>query len=236
MAVQDTTSVRSQLLCYIFNKYSSDTHDAIYSAVSEFYGSESVEDAKQLLWQSYSSHLGTYPQHKGKKAKDKNLRDVMSSLKIIDKKLSGALPVEFYALRLAHLPSFKMDNVALKIQRLENMLRDIPTRTEVQGIVVLNSRPAGSRPNSILSDKGIYIPIPSDTTIPATMISHAGHNQIDLNTLIGPCAEPEVGPSEAFTSRVLDKRRSDKMDSPLHTTCLVDLDCDITNWNNAIHP
>ena len=36
-----------------------------------FYGSESVEDAKQLLWQSYSSHLGTYPQHKGKKTKEK---------------------------------------------------------------------------------------------------------------------------------------------------------------------
>ena len=100
VAVQDTTCVRSELLCYIFNKYSSDTHDAIYSAVSEFYGSESVEDAKQLLWQSYSSHLGTYPQHKGKKAKEKNLRDIMSSLKIIDRKFSGALPVEFYALRL----------------------------------------------------------------------------------------------------------------------------------------
>ena len=171
-------------------KYSSDTHDAIYSAVSEFYGSESVEDAKQLLWQSSSSHLGTYPQHKGKKAKEKNLRDIMSSLKIIDRKFSGALPVEFYALRLENLP-FKVDNVALKIQQLEKMLRDIPTHTEVQSIVVLNSRPAGSRPNqaSILSDKGISTPFPSDTTITAPMLSHAD-NQSDLNTLICLCAEP----------------------------------------------
>ena len=184
VAVQDTTCVRSELLCYIFNKYSSDTHDAIYSAVSEFYGSESVEDAKQLLWQSYSSHLGTYPQHKGKKAKEKNLRDIMSSLKIIDRKFSGALPVEFYALRL------------------ENLF--------------------------ILGDKGISTPIASDTTITAPMLSHAGDNQCDLNTLIDPCAEPEVRPSEASTSSVLDKSRSDKMDSPLHTPGLIDLDCDIT--------
>ena len=46
VAVQDTTCVRSELLCYIFNQYSSDTHDEIYSAASEFYESESVEDAK----------------------------------------------------------------------------------------------------------------------------------------------------------------------------------------------
>ena len=230
LAVQDTTCVRSELLCYVFNKYSSDTHDAIYSAVSEFYGSESVEDAKQLLWQSYSSHLGTYPQHKGKKAKENNLRDIMSSLKIIDRKFSGALPIEFYALMLENLPSFKVDNVALKIQKLEKMLRDIPTRTEVQSIVVLNSRPAGSRPNhaSILSDKGISTPTPDDATITAPMPSHAGDNQSDLNTLIGLCAEPEVGPSEASTSSVLDESISDKLDSPLHTPCLIDLDCDIT--------
>ena len=240
VAVQDITCVRSELLCYIFNKYSSDTHDAIYSAVSEFYGSESVEDAKQLIWQSYSSHLGTYPQPKGKKAEEKNLRDIMSSLKIIDRKFSGALPVEFYALRLANLPSFKLDNVSLKIQQLEKILRDITTCTEVQSIVVLNSRPAGSRPNpaSILSDMGISTPIPSDmgmstpiprdTTIPTPMLSHAGDNQSDLNTLIDPCVEPEVGPSEASTSSVLHKSRSDKMDSPLHTPCLIDLDCDIT--------
>ena len=106
VAVQDTTCVRSELLCYIFNKYYSDTHDAIYSAVSEFYGSEYVEDAKQLLWQSYTSQLGTYPQHKGNKSKEKNLRDIMSSLKIIDRKFSGALPVKFYALRLENLPCF----------------------------------------------------------------------------------------------------------------------------------
>ena len=150
-------------------------------------------------------------------------------MKIIDRKFSGALPVEFYALRLANLPSFKVDNVALKIQRLEKMLRDIPTRTEVQSVVVLNSRPAGSRPNhaSICSDKGISTPIPSDTTITAPMLSHAGDNQSDLNTLIDPCAEPEVRPSEASTSSVLDKSRSDKKDSPLHTPCLIDLDCDI---------
>ena len=95
------------------------------------------------------------------------------------------------------------------------MLMDIPTRTEVQSIVVLTSRPAGSRPNhaSILSDNGISTAIPSDTTINAPMLSHAGNNQSDLNTLIDPCAEPEVGPSEASTSSVLDKSRSDKMNS-----------------------
>ena len=179
-------------------------------------------------------------------------------MKIIDRKFSGALPVEFYALRLENLPSFKVDNVALKIQQ---MLRDIPTRTEVQSIVVLNSRPTGSRPNhaSILGDKEISTPITSDTTITAPMLSHAGDKQSDLNTLVDPCVEPEVGPSEASTSSVLDKSRSDKMDSPLHTPCLIDLDCDITietmvipetqldtstsdflgectNWNNATHP
>ena len=135
-----------------------------------------------------------------------------------------------YALRLENLPSFKVDNVTHKIQQLEKMLRDIPTRTEVQSIVVLNSRPTGSRPNhaSILGDKEISTPIPSDTTITAPMLSHAGDNQSDLNTLIDPCAEPEVGPSEASTSSVLDKSWSNKMDSPLHTPCLIDLDCDIT--------
>ena len=98
--------------------------------------------------------MGTYTQHKGNKSK---IRDIMSSLKIIDRKLSGALPVEFYAQRLANLPYFKVDNVALKILQLEKMLRGIPTRTEVQSIVVLNRRPAGSGPNpaSILSDKVI---------------------------------------------------------------------------------
>ena len=123
-----------------------------------------------------------------------------------------------------------MDNVVLKIQQLEKMLRDIPTRTDVQSIDVLSSRPAGSRPNpaSILSDKGISTPIPSDTTIPVPMVSHAGDNQSDLNTLIDPCAEPGVGPSEACTSSVLVKSRSDKMDPPLHKPCLIDLDCAIT--------
>ena len=73
--------------------------------------------------------------------------------------------------------------------------------------------------------------IPLFPVIPQSLplcLSHAGDNQSDLNTLINPCAEPEVGPSEASTSSVLDKSRSDKMDSPLHTPCLIDSDCDIT--------
>ena len=78
----------------------------------------------------------------------------------------------------------------------------------------MNSRPAAS--------------ILSDTTTPAPILSHAGDDQSDLNSLIDPCAEPEKGPSEASTSSVLDKSRSDKMDSPLHTPCLIDLDGDIT--------
>ena len=123
-----------------------------------FYGSESVEDAKQLLWQSYSSHLRTYPQHKGKKSNEKK---------------------SYYK-------------------------------------------------TPILSDKAISTPILSDTTIPAPILSHVGDNQSDLNTLIDPCAETEETPSEALTSSVLDKSRSEKMDSPLHTPCLINLDGDIT--------
>ena len=61
MIVLDTACVRSELLCYIFNTYSSDTHDAIYSAVSEFYGSESVKDAKQLIWQRLLFTFGNIP-------------------------------------------------------------------------------------------------------------------------------------------------------------------------------
>ena len=33
--IQATRCVKRALLCYVFKKYSSDTHDAIYSALSE---------------------------------------------------------------------------------------------------------------------------------------------------------------------------------------------------------
>ena len=60
------------------------------------------------------------------------------------------------------------------------------------------------------------------------MLSHGIDNQSVLNTQIDPCTEPNVGPSEVFTSIVLDKSKREKMDSPLHTPCLIYLDYDIT--------
>ena len=154
----------------------------------------------------------------------------MSSLKIIDRKFSGALPVEFYALRLANLPSFKVYNVALKIQQFEKMMRDIPTRTEVQSIVVLNSSQLVIVQTLPLFSV-IRQSLPLFSVIPRSLppiLSHAGDDQSDLNSLIDPCAEPEEGPGEASISGVLDKSRSDKMDSPLHRPYLIDIDGDIT--------
>ena len=89
--------------------------------MSEFYGSESVEDAKQLQWQSYSSQWGAYPKHKGNKSKENILRDIISSLKIINRKFAGALPVEFYALRLTKNTNMLIEVETINQHTLENM-------------------------------------------------------------------------------------------------------------------
>ena len=132
---------------FCFNWFSADTRSKLRTTVSDFYRSETVTSAKEVLWQQYSSHLGPYQTHKGKGLKDKNIEDILNAMKHIDQKFSSSSkPAEFYAVSLANLPCFKVDNVMEKVLSLEKLLKDLPTRTEVQSIVVLNSRPANTSP------------------------------------------------------------------------------------------
>ena len=67
---------------------------------------------------------------------------------LLDQKFCVSLkPVEFYAVTLGKLPCFKVDNVMDKVYNIEQMLKELPTRTEIQNIVVLNSRPTNQHTN-----------------------------------------------------------------------------------------
>ena len=69
-------------------------------------------------------------------------------MKIIDQKFCDSLkPVEFYAVTLVKLPCFKVDNVMDTVYNIEKMLKELPTRTEILNIVVLNSRPTTNKPH-----------------------------------------------------------------------------------------
>ena len=142
IAVTVTSYVRNELLCFVFDRFSANTYNDLKITVTNFYGSEAVNNAKELLWQNYSSHLWSYPRHKGKKTKERNINDIIEAIKIIDQKFStGSLPVEFFALRLVNLPNFKVNHVLDRIQRIEDMMQELPTRTEMQNAQVLNMRP-----------------------------------------------------------------------------------------------
>ena len=71
VAVQDTRHVHNELLCFLFNRFSSDTSNNLRKTIYDFYGSDAVAATKETLWQDYSSHLGPYTTHKGKFTKTK---------------------------------------------------------------------------------------------------------------------------------------------------------------------
>ena len=69
-------------------------------------------------------------------------------MKIIDQKFCVSFkPAEFYAVTLGKLPCFRVDNVMDKVYNIEKMLKELPTRTEIQNIVVLKSRPTTNKPH-----------------------------------------------------------------------------------------
>ena len=147
VAVQDTSYVRNELLCFVFNRFSADTRNNLRTTVSDFYSSDTVASAKETLWQQYSSHLGPYQSHKGKGLKMKNIEDILDATTHIDQKFSSSSkPAEFYAVNLVNLPCFKVDNVMEKVQSIEKLLKELPTRAEVQSIIVLNRPPAITSP------------------------------------------------------------------------------------------
>ena len=86
--------------------------------------------------------MGPYTTHKGKLTRIKHVDDMLYAMKIIDQKLCSSFkPVECYVATLGKLPCFKVGNVMDKVHTIEKMLKELPTRTEIQNIVVLNSRP-----------------------------------------------------------------------------------------------
>ena len=142
VAVQDIRYVHNERLCFIFKRFSSDTSNNLRKTLYYFYGSDAVAAAEETVWQEYSSHLGPYTTHKGKLTKTKNMDDMLHAMKIIDQKFCVSFkPVELYAVTLGKLPCFKVDNVMDKVYNIEKMLKELPTRTQIKNIVVLNSRP-----------------------------------------------------------------------------------------------
>ena len=109
-------------------------------------GSDTAAAAKESLWQEYSSHLGPYTAHEGELTKTKNVDDMLHAMKIIDQKLCDSFKLmEFYVVTLGKLSCFKVDNVMDKVYNIEKMLKELPTRTEIQNTVVLNSRPTTTK-------------------------------------------------------------------------------------------
>ena len=87
VAVQDTRYVHNELLCFLFNCFSSDTSNNLRKTLFDFYGSDAVAAAKETLWQEYSFHLGPYTTHKGKWTKTKNVDDMLHAMEIIGQTL-----------------------------------------------------------------------------------------------------------------------------------------------------
>ena len=142
VAVDDTRYVHNELICFLFNRFSSDTSNNLRKTIFEIYGSDEVGAAKEKLCQEYSSHLGPYTTHKGKLTKTKNVDDMLHGMNIIDLKFCDSFkPGECYAVTLGKLPFFEVDNVMDKVYNIEKMLKELPTRTEIQNIVILNSMP-----------------------------------------------------------------------------------------------
>ena len=124
--------------------------------ISNFYGVVAVCEAKELLWQNYSTHLSPYPKHKGKKSKDSHVTDILNAVKLIDQKFSGKpLPVEYYALRLVNLPNFTVDHMVDRMQKVEDVLQDIlmsrqpADRTNPRGDAIGTPPVMGSPPSTL---------------------------------------------------------------------------------------
>ena len=64
VAIQDTRYVHNELLCFLTNRFFSDTSNNLRKTLVDFYGSDAVAAAKETLWQEYSSHLGPYTKTK----------------------------------------------------------------------------------------------------------------------------------------------------------------------------
>ena len=126
VATGDISYIRSELLCFAFDRFSAKSFSDLTETISNFYGVDAVCEAKELLWQNYSTHLSPYPKHKGKKSKDSHVTDILNAVKLIDQKFSGKpLPVEYYALRLVNLPNFTVDHMVDRMQKVEDVLQDI---------------------------------------------------------------------------------------------------------------
>ena len=79
---------------------------------------------------------------------------MLHAMKIIDQKFCNSFkPVEFYAVTLGKLPCFKVDNVTDKVHNIEKMLKELPTRTEIQNIIVLNNRTTTNKTTNLPSQQ-----------------------------------------------------------------------------------
>ncbi len=103
--------VVNELLAYVFFHLDGYPVDNIVNVILQFYHADVISDAKRLLWDCYGDDLPSMQKrtNKGhKSAAEKDIEDVMDSVKLIDAKYSDKdvyLPTVFVAANLSKLPN-----------------------------------------------------------------------------------------------------------------------------------
>ncbi len=101
--------IRNELLACVFDKRDSDHEHDIDRIVYKFYNGDAVKNAKKVLWEHYTCKLPKWEERKNtqKNAKEKNIGDILSGVKIIDQEYSADddLPIVFAAVKFCNIPS-----------------------------------------------------------------------------------------------------------------------------------
>lgn len=121
----------NDLLCYVFNATKRFSLDDISVKVARFYLPECINEAKQMLWQNFSSSLPPFENRRDtlkRKAAEAEMEDILTAMKMIDSHSNGDDSPLFVSKDPFNMPSNSLtDQLPERMLTLEQEMRDLKT-------------------------------------------------------------------------------------------------------------
>ena len=132
MATDGPEYIVNELLMYLGSKLDSDTSSDVTNAIYEFYCDEAVDDAKMVLWESYSI-IATLGRNIARRTKYKQVEDIVVAYQAVDSTYPdrSQMPVIFVARSMTNLPQTKQPTVSVHSKEgcvLENRVTVLETQ------------------------------------------------------------------------------------------------------------
>ena len=111
-------SIHSEVLFFVANKFQSVPFEALVKICADFYGSEKIHAAKELLWEAVITPkfpgMRMIKRRNGAFSKERyDMEDILKALQVCDK--GGVNMPQFYALDLGNIPPISPDQVDMSV-------------------------------------------------------------------------------------------------------------------------